>query len=450
MDENLSKAHDANPWAREYEENSQTRRSDIVGMTWEEGKEHTIRVLPPTKKGGLPFVKYMIHWIPVKTGIKDKPIVHSVDKKCTVCKFVSLLWSEVYRLKEEDGMTDKSPEVVKILKQISKLRGKRTYDMNIIHRQDEKTEDKKIKIKRLVAGPSIWKPIIELGNSSKWGNPSDPGKRGYDLTVTVEGEGLKREYTILPDPERRALTDEEVEAIKTAYDLEKCRTFTSDDDLLEILEVAKPPLDGINLKKLKKQLKSNGSDDDDASTTAQDDDDNLKTTSSKKPDDDDDDETPPPSNTKPTDDKTPPPSNKKPTDDDDDDNNNEDKEAQQKENKAFAASPTEESEDERSEGASDDDEDIVLANMDCRGTYDADDVGCKDCKVSGDCKTLRKEFKQKVEQLEIDTSGLTTGAEIEAAIKEKEKAIAIAAKNKSGKMGKAGTDNSGAKRKVPF
>ena len=132
--------HEDNPWSKEYEDNQTTKKSDVENMRWKTG-EHTIRITPSPKKGKLPFAKYIVHWIPVRTGKKDRPIIHAVDQKCAVCKFVNSLWSEIYRLKEEEDMTDEHPEIKKLLKQISKIRGKKTYDMNIIHRGDYRFQE---------------------------------------------------------------------------------------------------------------------------------------------------------------------------------------------------------------------------------------------------------------------------------------------------------------------
>jgi hypothetical protein len=444
--------HAANPWAKEYEENAPRKRSDVLGMTWKQG-DHTLRICP-NPKGGLPFVKYTVHWIPMKTSKNNRPIIHNVKFKCPVCEFVSTLWSEVYRLKEEEDMNDKSPEVQKLMKQIQTFRGKKTYDMNVIHREDYKTDDGKIKIKRLVAGPTIWKPIIELGNSSKWGNPSASGERGYDLTVTVDGEKLKREYTILPDSERKALTDEEIEAIKTkAYDLAKLRVFSSPSDMLDIIVDAKPPLDGISLKKLKKLI----SGDDDKATAeadapdAEDAEDHEAHTESH-----DEDEAPAPAKkaTKPAveddEDETPALAKKvtKPDEDDEDvkepdedeDDPVTDKESA-KDSKAFteATAPAAESS-------------VTLKKMDCRGTYDPEDVGCQECALVGECKGLKKEFKASAAELGIEIANMS-GVEIEKAL-EKAKAKPMGKQGKVGKQGPAAVEQEATsapkKRNLPF
>jgi len=381
--------HDDNPWAKEYEENApRTRRSDITGMTWKQG-DNTIRILP-NPKGGLPFVKYTVHWIPMKTSKNNRPIIHDVKFKCPVCEFVGSLWSEVYRLKEEEGMTDKDPEIQKLLKQIGVFRGKKTYDMNVIHREDYRADDSKIKIKRLVAGPTIWKPIIELGNSSKWGNPSTASAKGYDLTITVDGEKLKREYTVLPDSERKALTDEEMTAVKErAYDLAKLRVFSSPTEMLDVIENSKPPLDGISLKKLRKLIK--GDDEEETSTVGHV---NEEDTQERATDTDDDDDDTTPATATASIAKAPAPAKATPDDDDDkdvpdpDDDDDDDKTKKEvaeskKDSKAFTEA--------NEPAAESDDATVTLNNMDCRGTYDPEDIGCQDCSLANECQELKKE-----------------------------------------------------------
>jgi hypothetical protein len=456
-------AHEDNPWSREALENQsrKSRRSDVTNMTWKPG-EHNVRILPSKTGEGLPFVKYIVHWVPVKNGKNDRPIIHAVDYKCPVCEFVGSLWSEVYRLKEEDEMTDKSPEVQKLVKQAGKLKGKKTYDMNILHRNDYKTEDGKIKIKRLVAGPTIWKSVMELGNSEKWGNPSTAGKRGYDLTVTVDGDGLKREYTILPDPDRKALTEEEIEALKErGYDLAALRVFSTVKEIFETIMNAKAPLDSIDLKKVKRALeawsgeslsavstqKPASTSDADDQTEGSDDESETDTpvtqrSSAKQPADEEDRDV-----------KTPP------ADDDDDDEKAEAsaaaKKEASKEDKAFSKA-------EKDEPASDKEDDesaYKLSEMDCRGTHDPDDVGCQECPHADSCKELKKEFRSKAEELGISLKDMSSGVEVEAAIKAKEKELAAKkAERPSGKMGKAGKTEpataapaeSTGKRKLPF
>lgn len=456
-------AHEDNPWAKEAAENQsrKSRRSDVVNMTWKPG-EHNIRILPSKTGEGLPFVKYIVHWVPVKNGKNDRPIIHAVDYKCPVCEFVGSLWSEVYRLKEEEEMTDKSPEVQKLVKQAGKLKGKKTYDMNILHRNDYTTEDGKIKIKRLVAGPTIWKSVMELGNSEKWGNPSTAGKRGYDLTVTVDGDGLKREYTILPDPDRKALTEEEIEALKErGYDLASLRVFSTVKEIFEVIMNAKAPLDSIDLKRVKKALEAWSGENLSTISTQQ----HTSETEESEASDDEDETTDAPAArgkaSKPAvaddDDKDVKP----PTDDDDDDDDDDKAEAAaaakkeaSKEDKAFSKAEESASDKEDDESA------YKLSEMDCRGTNDPEDVGCQECPLADDCKELKKEFKSKAEELGISLKGMSSGVEVEAAIKAKEKELAAKkAERPAGKMGKAGkaesaeaapASESTGKRKLPF
>lgn len=460
--------HENNPWAREAEENTR-QKSDILGMEWKAG-ENTIRIAPPIKNAELPFAKYIVHWVPVKTGKKDRPIVHSVDTKCPVCKFVINLYSELHRLKEEEDLTDEAPEVKKIQKQISKLRGKKTYDMNIIDRDDYKDEKGNIKIKRLVAGPGIWKPILELGNSEKWGNPSSAGSRGYDLTVTVDGEGLKREYTILPDPDRKALTEEEKKTLeKSGYDLIKLRKFSTIKDILDILENAKHPLDELDLKKIKRELLNSedfsGDDDDDTSSKK-----NKKSQSKPSTDDESNDEV---TSEDEEDERT---SSKNKKDDDkekrafsksDDDNSSSDEnddtndsgsgdesnDSSDDSNDSSDDDSNDSSDDSSSDDSSSDDsssdDNIILDDMDCRGTHDSNDIGCKECSISSECKKLQKEFSVKAEKFDIDIDGLS-GAEIEKIIKKKEEAAKSSSSGKVGKSGSSSSESNGKKRNLPF
>ncbi|MDO8640069.1 MAG: hypothetical protein Q7R33_00830 [Nitrosarchaeum sp.] len=449
MGEGLSKSHDENPWAKEYEDDqSKKKRTDILNMQWTPG-DHNIRIMPAKEKGKTPFVKYIVHWIPVKNAVKDRPIIHSVATKCPICKFVGTLWSEVYRLKEEEDMTDKSPEVQKIVKQISKIKGKKTYDMNIIHREDYKDEKGQIKIKRLVAGPTIWKSILELGNSTKWGNPSAADDRGYDLTVTVDGEGIKREYTIMPDPDRKALTDDEKTALKDrGCNLVTLRVMTPNEDVLDVLENAKPPLDTINLKEVRKSMTASEPEADEPAAATDDDDEKPK---SRKPADDedekpqtrkpaaDDDEDEKPQSRKPVDEDEKPQTRKPAADDDDEDEKEPVDANDEREEKAFG------------KPAADDDDKPTLGSMDCRGTYDAEDVGCQECSLSGECKALRKEFRTKAADLDIEIANMS-GVEIEKAIKTAEAKKTSTSKpvGKQGKQGSAPAESTGKKRDLPF
>jgi hypothetical protein len=306
--------------------------------------------------------------------------------------------------------------------------------MNVIHREDYRNEKGQIKIKRLVAGPTIWKPVIELGSSSKWGNPSSSGDRGYDLTVTVTGEKIKREYTILPDSERKSLTEEEMQAIKaTAYDLIKLRTFSSAEEMIDIIENAKPPLDTINLKKLKKQLKEVDSDDDEKSSAPVA---SENTTATSTNDEDDRDVATPSAD-----------------DDADTDASSDD------DNSDSSAFTSPENANESNE------ETVTFEALDCRGTHDGEDVGCQECPFVKQCQELKSTFKTKAKELNISIANMS-GAEIEKLIKEKSAEATKSLVGKQGKVGKQGSSTptpekpvapastpvaaAPAKRKLPF
>jgi len=433
-------AHEDNPWAKEYEENASRRgKSDVENMAWKTG-DHSIRIMPPKNKGEMPFIKYIVHWVPVTTSKKDRPIIHAVDTKCPVCKFVGTLWSEVYRLKEEEDMTDEAPQVKKLLKQISKLRGKKTYDMNIIDRGDYRKEDKTIKIKRMVSGPTIWKPVIELGNSEKWGNPSAAGDRGYDLTVTVDGEGIKREYTILPDPDRKALTAEEVAAVDKSYDLKKHRSFSTPKDILDILESAKSPLDTIDLKKVRASFDTDGAAGKDEPVV----DKKAAVAAVVGADDEDKDITPPAD-----DEETP----STVDDEDDKQEQRQEKKNSEKESEKETAAFSKETAGKEAADEDADEADAKLEEMDCRGTYDPEDMGCKECSIVEGCKKLKKDFKLKAVELEVDIDEMS-GVEIEQLLKKKEQEVAAKSEKPVGKTGKTGTtgttESSTSKRKLPF
>jgi hypothetical protein len=479
-------AHEDNPWSQEAaDDKSKMRQSDVLKMKWTQG-DHNIRILPSKSNEGLPFVKYIVHWVPVKTAKNDRPIIHAVDFKCPVCEFVSQIWSEIYRLKEEDEMTDKSPEVKKLMAQAGKLKGKKTFDMNILDRDDyfDEKDKTKIKIKRLVAGPTVWKPIVELGNSTKWGNPSAGGKKGYDLTVTVDGEGLKREYTVLPDPDRKALTEEEMAALKTyGYDLEKLRVFTDVKEMFDIIRNAKAPLDGIDLKKVKTDLEILFGQKLTVSTTAASSSrtgagDDEPTTDDETGDEDAafagaDEEA---STTKAAEKAKPAAAAEESEDEGDAEEAAAEKTKKSKETARESAAfskpeaddeegpepqePTTEDEGETEGEASDDD--TKLSDMDCRGTHDPEDRGCQECTMVNGCKELKKTFKAKAVELAMDLKDYNSGAEIDVAIQKKEKELAAkaAAKpmGKVGKSGKSGTTEAapaaeGEKkpaRKLPF
>lgn len=218
----------------------------IVDMKFEDDHTHKIRVLP-AKQGELPFFRYVTHWVPQANSNKSLPITCEWGARTVIDEFISEQWNEINRLKEEEGMTDKSPEIARVLKVIDPIRAQKKCDMNVIDREDSFTksaEGKKILTKRLSANSAIWKAIFDYAQNPKWGNPSDE-ENGYDFEIVTEGAGMRRKYSVVPDRDASPLTDEEKEAIKTAYDLKKLRKITSLKDMKDILKNAKDPYDSI-------------------------------------------------------------------------------------------------------------------------------------------------------------------------------------------------------------
>lgn len=59
-------------------------------------------------------------------------------------------------------------------------------------------EEKKLQILELTQS-TIMGPIEALVNNKKWGAP-----QGYDIVVQADGDGLEREYTVVPEPHTKA------------------------------------------------------------------------------------------------------------------------------------------------------------------------------------------------------------------------------------------------------
>jgi hypothetical protein len=216
-------------------------------MKFQDNKTHTVRILPAKIATEPPFCGYKQHWIPQNNSTVGKPITHGIDERCGVCDWVSIQWDEVHRLKEEEDMTDKSPEVEAILNKISKVTAKTRYDMNIIHREDpyqvnEETGEKTLAPKRMGVGGTVYKEIFSF--AKKWGSPSNE-KTGYDLEIITQGTKERREYRTIPDRDVSPLTPEEVAILEKCYNLKELRKTTSVADIRKILETAKPPYNEI-------------------------------------------------------------------------------------------------------------------------------------------------------------------------------------------------------------
>ena len=174
----------ADVWSQEAEKHSPNQQySDIREFRFDNNHEHTLRLIPQKDPKKLPFHGYIIHWVPQQNSKKGRPIVHAIDKRCILCEYVSDLWTEINRLKEEEDCTDKSPNVQKIYALIQGISGKKKYDFNILDREDLKHEvngKKVVAPKRFTTPSTVWKPIFEYAKNPKWGSPSDE-KNGYDL-----------------------------------------------------------------------------------------------------------------------------------------------------------------------------------------------------------------------------------------------------------------------------
>ena len=394
---------DNNPWAKEADkyDDGNKEYDDIKDLKFKDDDKRKIRIIPSKKKGAAPFYGYKIRWIPQANSNKGKPIVENIDSWTFLDDEVKDLWSEVNRLKEEEEMTDKSPEVERLMKRINSIRAKKNYDMNVLDREDltEKDEEGNTVIipKRMCANQSVWKPIFEY--AKKWGSPSNE-ENGYDLEIITEGAGKKRKYSVIPDRDSSPLTKEELKAIERGYDLAKLRKPSSLEDVEEILENAKSPIDEL-VSKLK-----------DSSDYE------PKKRSSKK--------------------------------DKKEEEQEEKKESKKEEPKEEKEEEQEENSDENSEeeiskeDSSDEDEED-LQEYECKGQFDGEDTGCKECPVQDDCKKYQPYFNE-AKELKLDINPDRPLEEIVEEIKEKrkEKEEASESESKPKKQGKKG------KKKLPF
>ncbi|MDD5650310.1 MAG: hypothetical protein PHF86_07840 [Candidatus Nanoarchaeia archaeon] len=243
-------AEKANPWLDEgnrYDDEDRPRQK-IRDMKFFDNTTHTVRILPSKKAGDFPFHGYKQHWIPQNGTQVGKPITHGIDERCSVCDWVSTQWDEIHRLKEEEDMTDKSPEVEALLKKVGGVSAKTRYDMNVLHREDllvsnEETGVKEPAPKRMSVGSTVYKEIF--GFAKKWGSPSND-ESGYDLEIITSGSKERREYRTVPDRNTSPLTADEKKLIEKGFDLKELRKNTSASDIKKILENAKAPYNEIS------------------------------------------------------------------------------------------------------------------------------------------------------------------------------------------------------------
>ncbi len=242
-------AEKQNPWLDEgarYDKDE--KRQNIRNLKFSDNSSFTVRIMPSKKSGDFPFHGYKQHWIPQNGQTIGKPITHGIDERCPVCEWLSTQWEEVHRLKEEEDMTDKSPEVVALLKKISAVSAKTRYDMNVLHREDlfvvnDETKEKEVMPKRMSVGGTVYKEIFSF--AKKWGSPSNE-QTGYDLEIITSGEKERREYRVVPDRDASPLTADEKKLIDKCYNLKELRSNSTLSDIQKALENAKTPYNEIN------------------------------------------------------------------------------------------------------------------------------------------------------------------------------------------------------------
>ncbi|MDD5649684.1 MAG: hypothetical protein PHF86_04590, partial [Candidatus Nanoarchaeia archaeon] len=253
-----------NPWLDEgsrYDQDEK-KKQNVRDLKFQDNSSHNIRVLPSKKPGEFPFFGYKQHWIPQNNTTTGRPVTHGIDERCPVCEWLSVQWDEVHRLKDEEDMTDKSPEVKAILDKISKVSAKTRYDMNVIHREDlyeisEETKEKVAMPKRMCAGATIYKEIFSF--AKKWGSPSNEDT-GYDLEIETTGSKDRREYRIIPNRDASPLTSDEKELIGKTYNLKELRRYSTVAEIEKVLENAKTPYNEI-LQYVEKDVSENTGDD---------------------------------------------------------------------------------------------------------------------------------------------------------------------------------------------
>jgi hypothetical protein len=236
-----------NPWLVEAEKYTEDKkpREDIHDMKFQDDKEYNVRLLPSPNPKEFPYYGYTQHWLPQLNSKKNRPITHPIDQTCAVCDWISEQWKEINRLKEEDDMTDKSPEVQAIYNKKKPVNGKQRYDFNVIDRADpfiEKDSVKEVLVKRMPSPFGVYEEIFR--SAKKNGSPSDEDE-GYDFCITTSGEGERRQYSCQPSRDDSPLTDLEKKALKKCYDLPKLRKSSTTEEIMQILQNAKPPYNEI-------------------------------------------------------------------------------------------------------------------------------------------------------------------------------------------------------------
>ena len=434
-----------NPWAAEQ---SKRNKIDVNDLKFDDDSTSNVRIMPG-KDGAKPFYKYIIHWIPQNGSNKGRPIIHPQNERCIVCDYIAELWDEIHRLKEEENLTDKSPEVKSLLEKISGVKAGKKCDMNVIDRDNQYTKDdkgkKKILIKRMTTVKTLYDAIFALGASERWGDPSDI-KKGYDLEIIVKGAGLRREYSAVGSREIVPLTDEEKDAIDNCYDLKALRKTTSMEDITDILDNAKSPYHNIlKLNKKKKNDDDDNDNDEKEERKSKSDEEEESNTKKRKNDDDNDEENDTRKSRKRDEDEEKEVKKSKKDDDDneeerkprkdEDDDEDDRKETKKRKDEDDDDDDVKEQKKSRKDEDEDDDKDLKknekeekkdddednsenLDDYECKGDFDEDDSNCKTCKAKDDCEEFQPIYK-KAKKIGVDVSATRSSDEIRADYKKK-------------------------------
>lgn len=151
-----------------------------------DAKAFIIRVLPKKIRAETNIIKYIEHWISQTSGGKT-PIRHMPENRCKLCGYVAHLWATVEELRTQ-GLSDESPEIIKLLKDISEVRAAIKFDMNVIDRNDAKEKDGTLKIKCYNAPKSVAEPLADLAEDPNWGSCSHD-EDGYDIKIVPSKQG---------------------------------------------------------------------------------------------------------------------------------------------------------------------------------------------------------------------------------------------------------------------
>jgi len=418
-----------NPFEKEAQKHEgRNQYADIRSLKFKDDETRHIRILPKVQGNDFPFYGYEIHWIPQAGRKFGRPIVHPLGKRCAIDEYVSDLWNKINQLKEEEEATDKDPRVKEIYAKIREVSGKKKYDFNIIDLDDPlcEVDGKKIMApKRLEATKTIWEPIFNLAKNPKWGDPSHT-ENGYDIEITVDGSGEFRKYIVQGDRDTRPLNEEELEAMKLAYDLPKLRKPSSTKDFYTIIENAKAPFDKI-LEYM---------DDDDTDNTP-------KKKTKKRVKEEVEEEATETVNEETNDEEA---AVEEENETAVEEKNEEVKETEEKEVKEEATNDESSNDNEEEVDPSD------LNNYTCKGEHDPEDEGCQQCQVEKDCLAFQPIF-ERANELKIDNGTERTHQEIKKEVETEEKKLAKAEQAKEEKkeekkekpaLGKKG------KRKLPF